>query len=184
MCLWYYAIERRAMIHNLVPRPLFQNNELTPYPVTFGESGDISNLCTFGYYEWVYNRDQGSFPQNKEQLGRVLGPICNEGNEIAQAVVIHKDTVVPRRTMRNITYPELHDETEKTKRHNIDVKIKAKLGDSMLFPPKPKAADFVPYHDKVESDPLQLPENNDPVDANGIDLYEKPITDHWINNEV
>ena len=35
MCLWDYAIERRAMIHNLVPRPLFQNNGLAPYAITF-----------------------------------------------------------------------------------------------------------------------------------------------------
>ena len=83
------------MIHNLVPRSLFQNNGLTPHAATFGESGDISNICTFAYYEWVYYRDQGNFPQNKEQLGRVLGPIRNEGNEMAQAVVTHKATVVP-----------------------------------------------------------------------------------------
>ena len=142
------------------------------------------NLCIFGYYEWVYYRDQGSFPQNKKQLVRVLGHIRNKDNEMSQAVVTHKARVLPCRTMRKLTYSELHDETEKAKRHKVDVKIKATLGDSMSFPPKPKAADFVPYHDEVEPDPLQLPENNDPVDANGIDLYEKPITDHWVDNEV
>ena len=171
MCLWDYAIERRAMIHNLVPRPLFQNNGLTPHAATFGESGDISNICTFGYYEWVYYRDQGSFPQNKEQLGRVLGPIRNEGNEMAQAVVTRKATVVPRRTMRKLTSFELHDESEKDKRNKIDFKIKATLGDSMSFPPKSKAADFIPYHDEDEPDPLQLPDNNDPVDDNCTPLY-------------
>ena len=54
----------------------------------------------------------------------------------------------------------------------------------MSFPPKPKAADFVPYHDEVEPDPLQLPKTYDPVDSNGIALYEKSITDNWINVEV
>ena len=51
MALCEYAIERRAMIHNVIPRSIFQNNGLTPYAVTYGESGDISNICTFGYYE-------------------------------------------------------------------------------------------------------------------------------------
>ena len=54
----------------------------------------------------------------------------------------------------------------------------------MSFPIKPKAPDFILYHDEVEPDPLQPPDNNDPVDDNGVALYEKPITDHWINNEV
>jgi len=41
MVLWDYAIEQRAAIHNLVPRPLFQNNGLTPHAATFGSQGDV-----------------------------------------------------------------------------------------------------------------------------------------------
>ena len=82
MVLWDYAIERRAAISNLISCPLFQNNDLTPHAATFGSQGDISNLCNFGWYEWVYHRDHGSFPENKEKLGRVLGPIKNEGKNI------------------------------------------------------------------------------------------------------
>ena len=184
MCLWDYALEWTAMIHNLVPRPLFQNNGLTPYAATLGESWDTFNICSFAYYEWVYYRDHGNFPENKEKLGRVLGPIRNEGNEMAQAVVTFKATVVPRRTLRKLTPSELHSESEKVKRNKFNEIIKAKLGDSMSFPSKPKAPDFIPYHDEDEPDPLQLPDINDPVDDNGIALYEKPITDQWINVEV
>ena len=41
-----------------------------------------------------------SFPENKEKLGQVLGPIRNKGNEMAQNIVTSKSTLVPRRTMR------------------------------------------------------------------------------------
>ena len=51
MALWDYAIARRATIHNIIPRPLFQNNGLTPYTATHGESVDISNICAVGDYE-------------------------------------------------------------------------------------------------------------------------------------
>ena len=108
-----------------------------PNTTTFGESGDISNIYNFGYYEWVYYIDQGSFPQNKEQLGRVFDPTRNECNEMAQAVITYKATVVPRHTMLKLTSSELYDESEKTKRIKIDLKIKATFGDSMSFPPKP-----------------------------------------------
>ena len=97
------------MIHNSVPCPLFQNNGLTPHTTTFGESGDISNICTFEYYEWVYYRDRGNFLQNKEQLDRLVCPIINEGNEMSQAIVTHKATVVPRPTMRKLTIYELNN---------------------------------------------------------------------------
>ena len=103
---------------------------------------------------------------------------------MAQAILTRKATVIPCRTMRKLTSFELHDESEKNKRDNIDLTIKAKLGDSMSFPTKSKANDFIPHHDEYEPDPLQLPDNNDPVDDNGTSLYERPITDYWINNEV
>ena len=103
---------------------------------------------------------------------------------MAQAIVTHNATVVPRRTMRKLTVSELNNESEKSKRLKIDALIKARLGNSMTFPPKPKAPDFIPYHDEDEPDPPQISEHNDPVDDKGIPLYEQPITDHWINNEV
>ena len=82
MVLWYYAIERRTLIHNAVPRPLFQAQGKTPHECTFGNQSDISNVCNFGWYKWVYYRDFGSFPENKEKLGRMLGPYKNEVNVI------------------------------------------------------------------------------------------------------
>ena len=83
MVLWDYAIEQRAPNNNLVPHPLFHNNSQTPHAVTYGSQGDISNLCNFGWYEWVYYRD------------RILGPIKNEGNKMPQAVLTVKGTVFP-----------------------------------------------------------------------------------------
>ena len=68
MVLWNYAIEQRAAINNLIPRSLFQNNGPTPHAVTFGSQGDISNLCNFIWYEWVYYRDHGSFLEKKKTL--------------------------------------------------------------------------------------------------------------------
>ena len=45
MVLWDYAIERRALIHNAVPRPLFQAQGKTPHECTFVNQSDISNAC-------------------------------------------------------------------------------------------------------------------------------------------
>ena len=33
MVLWDYTIERRTLIHNKIPRPLFQNDGLTPHDI-------------------------------------------------------------------------------------------------------------------------------------------------------
>ena len=181
MALWDYALERRANIHNAVPRPLFQSNGLSPHNATFGAPKDISNLCNFGWYQWVYYRDDGSFPEQHEKLGRVLGPIKNEGNEMAQAILNSNAKVISRRTLRPLKIDELHSESEKRKRSTFEDIIIMRLGDSMKLVKKP---DNIPYSDDTEPDLLLPPENNDPVDPDGTSAFEQPITDQWINAEL
>ena len=55
------------------------------------------------------------FPENKENIGRVLGPINNEGNEMAQDVLNKKSRVIPCHTIRKLRKDEIFSETEKRK---------------------------------------------------------------------
>ena len=94
LCLWDYCVERRARINNLTTKNAFKLHGSTPYTVTTGDEGDISNLCQYGWYEWCYFRDQtAAFPNNKEVLERVLGPARGAGNEMAQWILKANDRV-------------------------------------------------------------------------------------------
>ena len=58
-----------------------------------GDLGDISNLCSLGWFEWCYYHDQNESPYQEEKLGRYLGPAAaNYLNEMAQWIL--KDTMV------------------------------------------------------------------------------------------
>ncbi len=184
MVLWDYCMERRVAIHNSLPRPLFQNRGMTPYEATFGEQGDISTICNFGWYQWVYYRDPDSFPSQVEKLGRVLGPAINEGSEMSQNILTSKGTIVPRRTLRPLSDDEVNSEPERRKRLTFDNAITSKLGDSLTKPQQPLPTDYVPYADG-ELDPPPIHEvDEDPADSDGTSVFEKPITDHWINAEL
>ena len=50
LVLWDYGVERRADIISLTARDIFQLQGSNPYTATFGEEGDVSNLCQFGWY--------------------------------------------------------------------------------------------------------------------------------------
>ena len=52
-----YCAEQRALITNVTAKDLFQLRVQTPRFATFGEERDISNICQFGWYEWVYFRE-------------------------------------------------------------------------------------------------------------------------------
>ena len=116
---------------------------------TFGSEGDISNICNFGWYKWVYYRDHGNFPENKQELGHVLGPMQNEGNEMAQGVLNSKAKIVSRHTICKLG-------TEKNKRRIFDDIISKKLGVSMVFPPNLLDTSYVPYADVLSQRPFNF----------------------------
>ena len=116
---WGYCAKRRALITKMTAKDLFQLQGKTPHSATFGEEGDISNVCQFSWYEWVYFRETtGKFPFPSYVLDRCLGPAKKEGNEMARWVLKQNGKIVPRRTMRKLTRDELVRELEvKNKMH-------------------------------------------------------------------
>ena len=191
MVLWDYCTQRRALIHNLTPRNLFQLEKTSPYQMQFGVQGDISNLCQFDWYDWCYYREEGKniFPKPKELLGRVLGPSKNEGNEMAQNILNYNGNVVPRRSVRRLSQAELESDSEKRKRDEFNSGIKKRLGDSMSFPSAPikpescNPLDFDPReHD--EDEPLGWVDG-DPIDpSDGKASFEHSLSDTLIGAEV
>ena len=193
LCLWDYCAERRAKIHNVVPKDLFQLQGLNPATATLGTQEDISNICMFDWYDWCYYREESGvkFPYPKEQLGRCLGPLKNEGNDMAQAILTIAGTIVPRRTVRRLTISEVHSPSEQRKREFFDKIIRQKLGDSItplkVTAPDSEAIDETDFADvdtdAEEDSPSDLPDE-DPVDATGKAIYEQPFTDLLLNAQV
>ena len=84
MVFWDYCAERRALINNLTAKNLFQLEGSNANMKILGDSGDISNLCQFDWFDWCKYRDSSQFPRQEMRLGRVLGPAQNLSNEMAQ----------------------------------------------------------------------------------------------------
>ena len=132
LCFGDYCVERRARINNLTAKDAFRLHESTPHTLTTGDEGDISDLCQHAWYEWCYFRDQtAAFPNNKEVLGRVLGPARGAGNEMAQWILQANGRVVPRRSSRPLEVDELHSPVEHKKREVFDELIKRRWGSPM-----------------------------------------------------
>jgi len=192
MSLWCYACERRASVMTMTANNLFQLQGQNPYMATLGEMGDISNLCQFGWYEWVYFRQHTArFPHQKEVLGRCLGPTRDEGNEMAQWVLQQNGQIVPRRTLRRLNQEELshNNLVEVAKREAFDAEIKQRLGDSLSVPPEldvdeNEPEDYEIDHDLDEGSPDQVIPAADAVDSTGRPINQQSIADLLINAEV
>ena len=208
--LWCYCAERRASIFTLTAKNLYQLQGTNPYTATLGEMGDISSLCQFAWYEWVYFRQgKASFPLMKEELGRCLGPCRNEGNEMCQAILQANGQIVPRRTLRRLTAHEraASNEVESKKRGIFDGLIRERYGDSMglgpaestLLPtgeeeqgecgpdgqegnPDFDVDAYLAYEDQHEETPPSL--EADLVDASGKPVNQQSMHDILINAEL
>ena len=189
--LWDFCIERRAVISQATSKKLFQLHGSNPHTATFGTEADISNLCHFGWYEWVYYRDKSaSYPFQKECLGRCLGPAKNEGNVMANWVLNQQGKVIPRRSLRRLTKDEQSqsNEVEVAKRAAFTADITSKLGDSIKLPttplPEMEEPDWnaEPYGDDETETPE--PFEADLVDAAGKPIMMHSLTDALINAEV
>lgn len=54
----------------------------------------------------------------------------------------------------------------------------------MRKPTGDKVPNHVPYEDNIEPNLIELPDDNDQVQMDGIAVFEKPITDQWIHAEL
>ena len=127
LVFWDYCAERRAAITNMTTKKLFQLKEQTPHFTKFGEEGDISKICQFGWYEWVYfweTTEKAPFPAHV--LGICLGPANNEGNKMTQWVLNQNGQIVPRRTMQRLTPEEWARKIEIKKRSEFNDSINAR----------------------------------------------------------
>ena len=184
LCFWDYCVEGRARINNLTAKDAFRLHGSTPHTLTTGDEGDISNLCQYAWYEWCYFRDQtAAFPNNKEVLGRVLGPARGAGNEIAQWILKANGRVVPRRSLRPLKVDELHSPVEIKKREVFDELIKKRWGSPMTPSNTQQQKVFEKYEDHEQQEQPTL-EVEDIVDSTGKLINQQPAYDQIINAEV
>ena len=53
-----YCVDRKDRINNLTAGNLFQLDGTNPHLTIHDIGGDISNLCNYKLYEWIYYWDQ------------------------------------------------------------------------------------------------------------------------------
>ena len=132
---WDYCAEQQAAITNMTAKNLFQLQGQNYHMATFTDQDEMSNICKFGWYEWVYSRDVSEpFPHLDEVLGRCIGQENNEGKKMSQWVLNINGQVVPRRYLGRLRLYGLISEVEISKRVAFNAQIKLSHGKSFTVP--------------------------------------------------
>lgn len=172
LVFWDYSLELRAQIMNATARLKdYRLQGMVPYTRLTGQPCDISHICEYEFYEWVYFRDSGKlFPKQKEQLGRCLGPAKHAGNVMSQWILNKNGKILPIQTLRSLTPAELRSDIEKARRDEFDKAIQARFGDAYKPPTKEAIMFEEAYEDDDDHD-----NNEDMPEADDYPDYDKYI---------
>ena len=86
--LWDDCIELEMEIRSCTVNNVFELKGDVPMTVMKGETANITHLCEFGWYDWVYFRDNAvTYPNDKWVLGRWLGPSTDIGQALCAKIL-------------------------------------------------------------------------------------------------
>ncbi len=126
--LWDDCLEYRAYVRSNTALNIFDLDGQVPETVMTGQQADISPWCDFQWYQWVkYYDERASFPDDKQVLGKYLGPSPGVGTRMT-AKILTKDGMY----FHTLTFRPLRsDEIEQEREHRLAflAQVEQRLGD-------------------------------------------------------
>ena len=119
--LWDDCLELEAKIWSSTARNIFELEGEVPKMVMNGETTNITQLCEFGWYDWVYFHDNAvTYPDDKWVLGSWLGPSIGVGPMLCAKLLKGNGQRVYRLSYRHVTEDEVNYPEEVKKRDDFD----------------------------------------------------------------
>ena len=163
--LWDDCLEYRAYVRSNTALNIFDLDGQVPETVMTGQQADISPWCDFQWYQWVkYYDERAAFPEDKQVLGKYLGPSPGVGTFMTTKILTKDGSYFHTLTFRPLNSDEI--ENEKEERLAFLAQVEQRLGD------KSKSEDFdddlaldqydlEPYDDNDDGGIDQMPDRED-----------------------
>ena len=153
--LWDNCLEYESMIRSNTAHDIYELGGEVPETIVSGETSDISQLCELGWYEWCKFRDVAApFPEDKQVLGRYLGPSIDIGPAMTAKILKTNGQVIHSSTYRPLTPDEMALPDEVKAREVFDEKVGEILGTEMeigdIEDDEVETPVFEPYKDNVD----------------------------------
>ena len=128
--LWDYCVVLASLVRSHTALPMYQLHGQLPESVMTGQTADISHICEFGWYWWVYYNDPpGTFPEGKWHLGRYLGPTDpGKGSVMSYWILPISANPITRTTVRRLTPQELESRDIQRQMDDFTRIIEEKIG--------------------------------------------------------
>ena len=89
-------------------------NGQVPETIMMGNTTDISNICQFGWFDWVvYYDNVPHFPDDKVRLGQYLGPATDVGSMLTAKILTETGQYVCSSTLQHLDSYERNNTVHK-----------------------------------------------------------------------
>jgi hypothetical protein len=155
---------------------MYKLNGQVPETIMLGQTADISSICSFAWYDWVYYNEQNAeFPASKMTLDRYLGPIDPEaGSVLSSKILTFKGNVIRRNTFRHLTPLDNENPELETAKASFTTKVNSRLRDPIK--------DHVELNDHVKISSVTL-SNAKSTNLTNMS-YDPDVMDTCITDEV
>ena len=85
--LWDHGIILQVLICSCTTNSIYMTAGEVPNTIMTGDTADISQICQFGWYDWVMYYDNATLPDNRALLGRYLGPAIDVGSMLTAKIL-------------------------------------------------------------------------------------------------
>jgi len=179
--LWDFAFEYVAEIRSHTAHPLHALQGDVPQTILLGDTADISHLCEFGFYDFVWYITPADQQLEVKQLGRYLGPSHDVGEAMCAYVLTSKGQIISRTSVFPLSVADENSEAIKMKKDAYMKSLAEKLGDRMageVF--EDDEPDEYPDNVRYEDDEPATVEETLEVD----ELGEEDAYDRYISAKV
>ena len=186
-CLWDLCLVHTALIRQHTVNSIRELQGRTPAARLTGDTDDISFLCEFGWYDYVWFSTPPSTTDGMEnkRLGRYCGPSINCGDAMSARILTDKARFVDRTSVFPIKEEEWATDSFKERVARFEASLKERLKDR-YNPVEPDADDdddaktpiYEPYQPTNPKDKEELPELAE------ADDFEHESFDRYISSRV
>jgi len=176
--LWDFAFEYVADVRAHTAHPLHALQGDVPQTVLLGDTADISHLCEFGFYDFIWYITPADQNLEVKLLGRYLGPSHDVGEAMCAYVLTSKGQVVSRTSVFPLSIADQNSEPVKAKKEAFMKTLSEKFGDRLageIF--EDDEPDEFPDNVRYEDDePAQVEDTIEIDDFGEEDAYDRYVS--------
>ena len=177
-CLWDLCLVYAATIRSHTALNIRELDGEVPQTMLTGDTSDISMLCEFGWYEYVWYLSPADDNMEIKHLGRYCGPSRDVGEALCARILTRKGKFVHRSSVLPLSDEEQRSPVVAKKIEAFEAELKEALGQK-YDPLKPDQVDkseltpeFEPYEPIEPDDPKNIPlVEDDEVDHDAFNQY-------------